>query len=179
MQDVMCSSYYFQVPIEPSLYVAGLYNYVVISVILLICVYFYPALVYERDSLCFPTGSVGRSMGSLSDFAPVGSLFSFSKDWKPTKQLTNIKVSNGLAWSEDKMYYIDTLTKKVDAFDFDAKSGKICKYPCFTRLYKNVNVYSCIINFYYTKFFSLPLISHVNVYYEIHRQYFILFRGSN
>lgn len=71
------------------------------------------------------TGSVGRGGGSLHDFAPVGSLFSFSKDWKPTKQLTKIRVSNGLAWSEDKMYYIDTLTKKVDAFDFDAESGKI------------------------------------------------------
>lgn len=133
----------------------------------------------KEDSICFPTGTVDGSGGSLSDIAPVGSLFSFSKDWKPTKQLTKIKVSNGLAWSEDKMYYIDTLTKKVDAFDFDAKSGKICKYQCFTKLYKNVNVYSYIINFYYIKFFYLPFISHVNVYCEIHREYFILFRGSS
>jgi hypothetical protein len=109
----------------------------------------------------------------------MGSLFSFSKDWKPTKHLTKIKVSNGLAWSEDKMYYIDTVTRKVDAFDFDAESGKICKYPRFTRLYNNANVYSCIINFYYTKFFSLSLIRHTNVYYEIHREYFILLRGSS
>lgn len=62
----------------------------------------------------------------------VGSFFSFSKDWKPTKHLTKITVSNGLAWSEDlkSMYYIDSTTKKVDAFDFDAENAKLCKYSC-------------------------------------------------
>ena len=64
-------------------------------------------------------------------FVPeVGSLFSFSKDWKPTKHVTKITVSNGLAWSEDLkfMYYIDSPTRKVDAFDFDAENVKLCKY---------------------------------------------------
>jgi sugar lactone lactonase YvrE len=93
-------------------------------------------LRFMKDSFCFLTGSVGSGT-SLADLVPVGSLYSFSKDWKPTKHLTNITVSNGLAWSKDKMYYIDTMTRKVDSFDFDAESGKICKYPYF----------SCIINF--------------------------------
>jgi hypothetical protein len=128
----------------------------------------------QENSFCFPTGSLGQNTGSLSDFSPVGSLFSFSKDWKPTKHLTKITISNGLAWNKDQMYYIDTSTRKVDAFDFDAESGKICKYPCCISLYKNANVYSHIINFYYTKFFSLPLINHVNknVHYDIQRDYF-------
>ncbi|XP_063241868.1 regucalcin-like [Bacillus rossius redtenbacheri] len=54
-----------------------------------------------------------------------GSLFSFSKDWKPSTRLTDISVSNGLAWSPDlkTMYYIDTLTRGVDAFDFNSQTG--------------------------------------------------------
>ncbi|KDR17045.1 hypothetical protein L798_09047 [Zootermopsis nevadensis] len=73
------------------------------------------------------TGSLGPDTGSITDLPPVGSLFSFSKDWKPTKHVTKIKVANGLAWNEhlNLMYYIDSLTRKVEAFDFDAESGKI------------------------------------------------------
>jgi hypothetical protein len=37
------------------------------------------------------------------------------------------------------MYYIDSATRKVEAFDFDAESGQICKYPWFASSY---NIYS-------------------------------------
>jgi sugar lactone lactonase YvrE len=111
----------------------------------------------KEDSLCFLTGSLGSSTASLSEFPPAGSLFSFSKDWQPTKHLTKIKISNGLAWSEDKMYYIDSVSRKVDSFDFDAESGKICKYHYFIRLHNNVSVFSCIINFY-----DIILLSSIN-----------------
>lgn len=78
---------------------------------------------------------------STGFFVPeVGSFYSFSKDWKPTKHLSKVTVSNGLAWSEDltTMYYIDSVKKKVDAFDFDAENVKICEYTCFNTLY---NIY--------------------------------------
>lgn len=40
-------------------------------------------------------------------------------------RFTDIDISNGLEWSLDGqvMYYIDTLTSKVEAFDFDASNG--------------------------------------------------------
>jgi sugar lactone lactonase YvrE len=91
-------------------------------------------------SFCVPTGTMGLLKDSIGAFTPeVGSLFSFSKDWKPTKHLSKITISNGLAWTEDLklMYYIDSVTRKVDAFDFDAKNAKICEYPCFNSLYGN------------------------------------------
>ncbi|GFG33757.1 hypothetical protein Cfor_05109 [Coptotermes formosanus] len=86
-----------------------------------------------NDGKADPTGRLwSGTMGPKPDvpkiFLPeVGSFFSFSKDWKPTKHLTKITVSNGLAWSEDlkSMYYIDSTTKKVDAFDFDAENAKL------------------------------------------------------
>ncbi|XP_021924409.1 regucalcin-like isoform X2 [Zootermopsis nevadensis] len=86
-----------------------------------------------NDGKADPIGRLwAGTMGAESDPEDkfpltLGSLFSFSKDWKPTKHLSNITVSNGLAWSEDlkSMYYIDSPTRKVEAFDFDAESGKI------------------------------------------------------
>lgn len=41
--------------------------------------------------------------------------------------LTGVRISNGLDWSDDRktMYYIDTMTYKVDLFDFDLEKGAI------------------------------------------------------
>ena len=43
--------------------------------------------------------------------------------------LDGIDVSNGLAWTIDTrtMFYIDSIVKKVYAFDFDNENGTICK----------------------------------------------------
>jgi sugar lactone lactonase YvrE len=41
--------------------------------------------------------------------------------------LRNVTISNGIAWSPDDetMYYVDTPTLGIDAFDYDAESGSI------------------------------------------------------
>lgn len=59
----------------------------------------------------------------------VGSFYSLDTDLTLKKQLDNIDISNGLAWAPDNktMYYIDSLTKKVAAYDFDIDQGKISK----------------------------------------------------
>jgi len=49
--------------------------------------------------------------------------------------VAKITISNGLAWNKDQMYYIDSSTRKVDAFDFEAENGNISKY-----LYKICNI---------------------------------------
>jgi len=56
-----------------------------------------------------------------------GSLICFRNDKTWTLERQNIGISNGLAWSSDRktMYYIDSPTKKVVAFDFDESNGKI------------------------------------------------------
>lgn len=93
-------------------------------------------------SICFPLGTMGSvKEDSPTTFLPeVGSFFSFSNDWKPTKHASKITVSNGLAWSEDlkSMYYIDSPTRKVVAFDLDAKNVKICKYSCSNTQYNSI-----------------------------------------
>lgn len=57
-----------------------------------------------------------------------GSLYSLSKDGKSlTTHLESVGISNGLAWSSDNktFYYVDSLSKTVDAFDYDIDSGVI------------------------------------------------------
>lgn len=56
-----------------------------------------------------------------------GSLYSFSTDHKVTKHLSNIDISNGMDWTDDNsvMYYIDSVPRKVFAFDFNINEGTI------------------------------------------------------
>lgn len=56
-------------------------------------------------------------------------------DLKPKKELSPVTNSNGLAWNlqDDTLYYIDTPTLQVAAFDFEPISGTICM-----KLLKNI-----------------------------------------
>lgn len=60
-----------------------------------------------------------------------GALFSFHNG-KLRQHVDTIALSNGLAWNDNlnKFYYIDSATKKIDAFDFDVKTGTICELVC-------------------------------------------------
>ena len=58
-----------------------------------------------------------------------GSLFSLDSDVILRKHADKIDIANGLAWTADgsTMYYIDTMSYRVDAFDYDIHGGTICK----------------------------------------------------
>jgi len=57
----------------------------------------------------------------------MGSLFSLEKDHVVKTHKDKIDISNGLAWSADNqtMFYIDSVPRKVYAFDFDIEAGTI------------------------------------------------------
>ncbi len=80
-----------------------------------------------NDGKCDPQGrfwvgsmsTTGKSKGSyLYKMDPAGTF---------TEMIDSVSISNGIIWSPDgsKMYYTDTPTGKVMAFDFDGKSGTI------------------------------------------------------
>jgi sugar lactone lactonase YvrE len=56
-----------------------------------------------------------------------GSLYRLDPDHRVTTALTGVSVSNGIDWSPDDrlMYYVDSLTRRVDALDFEPVSGAI------------------------------------------------------
>ena len=61
----------------------------------------------------------------------MGSLYSFELDGTIRKHKEKISISNGLAWTADNktMYYIDSLPRKVMAYDFDLATGTMSKLP--------------------------------------------------
>ncbi len=80
-----------------------------------------------NDGKCDPRGRLlAGSMGLVKPRAP-GSLFRIDPDWRATRLLTGLGTSNGLAWSADggTMYFIDTPTLEVAAFDYDLVTGAV------------------------------------------------------
>jgi sugar lactone lactonase YvrE len=62
------------------------------------------------------------------DFAPgAAALYRLDPDFKVTTMLGGVTLSNGLDWTVDDrtMYYIDSPTHRIDAFDFDLSIGAI------------------------------------------------------
>ncbi len=73
---------------------------------------------------------------------PTGALYYMDKDLKTEKKLDNITISNGLAWSKDNktMYYIDTPTRKVVAYDFNKYKGQISNERTVVKIPKDQGI---------------------------------------
>jgi len=85
-----------------------------------------PANNRFNDGKCDPRGRFLAGTMEMAENAPNGSLYSF--DGKSvTKLLGDVTISNGLAWSPDykTLYYIDTPSHEVNAFDYDLNNGTI------------------------------------------------------
>jgi sugar lactone lactonase YvrE len=80
-----------------------------------------------NDGCCDPAGRFWAGTVAYNETPGAGSLYRLDQDHRVERMLTGITISNGLAWSTDgrTMYYIDTPTGGVDAFDFDTESGSI------------------------------------------------------
>jgi sugar lactone lactonase YvrE len=80
-----------------------------------------------NDGKCDPAGRFWAGTMAYDDEPAVGALFRLDPDLSVSKQLSDVTISNGLAWSGDQrtMYYIDTPTRRVDRFAFDPESGSI------------------------------------------------------
>jgi sugar lactone lactonase YvrE len=87
-----------------------------------------------NDGACDPSGCFW--IGSIElEFAPdAGSLYRY--DGELVEVLAGVSLSNGLGWSPDGalMYYVDSLTYRIDAFDFDGLPGN--RRP-FVRIDRN------------------------------------------
>jgi sugar lactone lactonase YvrE len=79
-----------------------------------------------NDGKCDPLGRFLAGTMDMNEKDPNGSLYSY--DGKSvTKLLDNVTISNGLTWSPDykTLYYIDTPSHEVKAFDYDLETGEI------------------------------------------------------
>lgn len=80
-----------------------------------------------NDGKCDPYGRFWAGTMSYEESQGRGSLYRLDPHLVVSKQLDDVTVSNGLAWSGDgeTMYYIDTPRRRIEAFAFDGGSGTI------------------------------------------------------
>lgn len=79
-----------------------------------------------NDAKCDGRGRLWAS-ARAHDFGPHAGLYRIDPDGTVTQMLESVSLGNGLGWSPDskRFYFIDTLSRSVDAFHFDLDSGSI------------------------------------------------------
>ncbi|MEO6846315.1 MAG: SMP-30/gluconolactonase/LRE family protein [Chthoniobacterales bacterium] len=80
-----------------------------------------------NDGKCDPAGRFWAGTMELKAEPKAAKLYCLDADLNVRKMLDDVTISNGIVWSMDHktMYYIDTVTKRVDAFDYDLSEGTI------------------------------------------------------
>ncbi|TVY10793.1 SMP-30/gluconolactonase/LRE family protein [Paenibacillus cremeus] len=80
-----------------------------------------------NDGKCDDAGRFWAGTMDMKEGKPAGSLYCLEKDGTVRKTVEGVTVSNGIAWSHDNrtMYYIDSPTKKVVAYDFALETGEL------------------------------------------------------
>jgi sugar lactone lactonase YvrE len=89
-----------------------------------------------NDGKCDPAGRFWAGTKDAKGSRPIGSLYRLGVDRLPVTILTGVTVSNGLGWSPDRttMYYIDSPTHRIEAFDFDLDSGDVARRRTLVEL---------------------------------------------
>ncbi len=80
-----------------------------------------------NDGKCDPQGRFWAGTMSIDESLVAGNLYRIDPDGHIEHFESNIGCSNGLAWSPDQqtMYYIDSPTRQVYAYDFEKETGHI------------------------------------------------------
>ncbi|QEM11986.1 SMP-30/gluconolactonase/LRE family protein [Mucilaginibacter rubeus] len=80
-----------------------------------------------NDGKCDPHGRFWVGTLSMDGVSNVSSLYSVDNGLDLKEQVSQVSISNGIAWNADgsKMYYIDTPTGEIVQYDFDSKHGNI------------------------------------------------------
>jgi sugar lactone lactonase YvrE len=65
-----------------------------------------------------------------------GGLYRVDVDRTATRVLSSVGASNGLGWSpgDETMYYVDSATRRVDAFEYDVDAGRISNRRTFASV---------------------------------------------
>ncbi|KAL7983771.1 hypothetical protein Chor_000647, partial [Crotalus horridus] len=75
-----------------------------------------------------PIGTMSQEIRPTVVERHQGSLYTLFPDHSVVKHFDKVDISNGLDWSLDHrtFFYIDSLSYRVDAFDYDLQTGKLC-----------------------------------------------------
>lgn len=81
-----------------------------------------------NDGKCDPAGRFwAGTLQSIEEDMTAGTLYCMSADGQVEPRVLGVGISNGIVWTSDKktMYFIDSPTRRVDAFDYDNTTGAI------------------------------------------------------
>lgn len=80
-----------------------------------------------NDGKCDRAGRFWAGTMAFDQSPGAGALYRLDRVHSVETMVTGVSISNGLCWSADDrlMYYIDSPTQRVDAFDFDIASGRL------------------------------------------------------
>jgi sugar lactone lactonase YvrE len=80
-----------------------------------------------NDGKVDPAGRFWAGTTDIDHRPGMGTLYRLDPDLRVSPMLRDVTISNGLDWSLDgrTMYFIDTPTRRVDAFTFDPEGGAI------------------------------------------------------
>jgi sugar lactone lactonase YvrE len=99
---------------------------------------------YNRfnDGKCDPSGKFWMGSMCRKGVSQTGSLYSIDSTFNYQKKIKNITISNGITWSLNHkiMYYIDSATRQVVAYNYDIKSGNICKPKISVNIPKKMGI---------------------------------------
>lgn len=89
-----------------------------------------------NDGKCDRAGRLWAGTMNQSGSEPTGALYRYEPNGRITTMRENVYISNGLGWSPDNrtMYYTDTITNKIFAYDFDPESGDISNMREFVKV---------------------------------------------
>lgn len=82
-----------------------------------------------NDGKVDPQGRLWVGTLALDGRAGQSKLFRVTRDRQVQTMLDGVTISNGLAWTPDgrTLYYVDSPTRRVQAFDFDGEKGTLLR----------------------------------------------------
>lgn len=80
-----------------------------------------------NDGKCDPAGRLWVGSMNWQQEKGKADLFMIQNDRSVTTKIDSVTISNGIVWTKDKktMYYIDTPTSQIKAYDYDNATGNI------------------------------------------------------
>ena len=80
-----------------------------------------------NDGKCDPNGNLWVGSMHYDQNKPLASVYRIEENGKTTKMIDSVTISNGIVWTKDSktMYYIDTPTANIMAYDYDIENSTI------------------------------------------------------
>jgi sugar lactone lactonase YvrE len=89
-----------------------------------------------NDGACDAAGRFWAGTMCMQERPGLGSLYRLDPDGSTHAMVRDVGISNGIDWDLDLrlMYYVDSLTQRIDQFDFDPRAGSLSNRRPFVAI---------------------------------------------